>query len=274
MSNVYFFVNTIFFFSSLVKQPYRCEQIGRTISLFRTRSAQLCPLVPWSSVPWVIHCGLSRAAPVDLLRKIGRKTARLIRPLSHDDFSPRRVASRRACYNVPLRLAVRERLQEAGSSNVLPHGQHRVSALVPTPHHHFPYRVLRTFVHSYPGLADESHHVVRESRFPLPPSLSRALFLSFCLSPSCSFSLSGANPVILLARVADKRHRVHDSLTDDTCVTFHTKICIVNYKRLSEACIFYARVAHIILINPFCRFKCFMIRIWTTRKLLLLIGTS
>lgn len=173
----------------------------------------------------------------------------------------RRVASRRACYNVPLRLAVRERLQEAGSSNVLPHGQHRVSALVPTPHHHFPYRVLRTFVHSYPGLADESHHVVPESRFPLPPSLSRALFLSFCLSPSCSFSLSGASPAILLARVTDKRHRVHDSLTDDTCVTFHTKICIVNYKRLSEVCIFYARVAHIILINPFRRFKCFMIRI-------------
>lgn len=62
-----------------------------------------------------------------------------------------RVLSRRACYNVPLRLAVHERLQEARSSNVLPHGQHRVSALVPTPHHHFPYRVLRTFVHSCSG---------------------------------------------------------------------------------------------------------------------------
>lgn len=89
-------------------------------------------------------------------------------------------------------------------SNVLLHGQHRVSALVPTPHHHFPYRVLRTFVHSCSGR-------------PEPPrgfSVSLFLFLSIPPSPlsyarfrSLSLSLPEANPATLLARAVIEHDR-------------------------------------------------------------------
>lgn len=109
---------------------------------------------------------------------------------SRGEFPEQLIA--RACHYVPLRLAVRERLQEAGSSNVLPHGQHRVSALVPTPHHHFPYRVLRTFAFIHTPASLYESHVVPESRFPLPPPRSRSL------SGALRLSLFGASPAILL----------------------------------------------------------------------------
>lgn len=54
---------------------------------------------------------------------------------------------------------------------------------------------------------DESHHVVPESRFPLPPTLFRSLFLSRSRAPVLSPSREASPAILLAARVADKRER-------------------------------------------------------------------
>lgn len=123
--------------------------------------------------------------------------------LGIDDFSTRRCAalcgaSRRACYNVPLRLAVRERLQEAGSSGVLPHGQHRAYrhwSLCPTTIFRIAYYV-RSFIHAPASLTRATTCFLSLAFLSLPLLPARSLFLprSPVLSPSRE-----ANPAILLA---------------------------------------------------------------------------
>lgn len=96
-------------------------------------------------------------------------------------------ASRRACYNVPLRLAVRERLQEAGSSSVLPHGQHRAYrhwSLRPTTIFRIAYYV-RSFIHAPASLTRATTWFLSLAFLSLPPFP----FLSFSLSVSLPFSL-------------------------------------------------------------------------------------
>lgn len=123
-------------------------------------------------------------------------------------------ASRRACYNVPLRLAVRERLQEAGSSSVLPHGQHRAYrhwSLRPTTIFRIAYYV-RSFIHA-PTSPTRATTWFLSLAFLSPPTLPLfSLSLSLCLTPVLSPSREASPAILLAARVADKRADASPSL--------------------------------------------------------------
>lgn len=143
------------------------------------------------------------------------------------DAARRDAMTRRVCYNVPLRLAVRERLQEAGSSGVLPHGQHRAYrhwSLRPTTIFRIAYYV-RSFIHAPASLTRATTWFLSLAFLFLPP------FLSLSLSSARSRSLSPerSEPCNLVSGArgwqALTRHRVSGSLPALTRATFHAWIC-------------------------------------------------
>lgn len=179
---------------------------------FNQSFADACTL--WGSV--------KRRDPIEF-----RLSRRALSTMPLPVISGRGVARHRpACYNVPLRLAVRERLQEAGSSSVLPYGQHRAYrhwSLRPTTIFRIAYYV-RSFIHASASLTRATTWFLSLAflSFPPFPPLSLSYSLPFSpptslspLSRACSRSLSSsreASPAILLAaRVADKRGRATES---------------------------------------------------------------
>jgi len=134
--------------------------------------------------------GSCRSAPRN------RKTARLIRPLSHGDFSLHRVTSRRVAlatmFHCVWQSASVCKRQGVATFCRTANTAYRHWSLRPTTIFRIAYYV-RSFIHVPVSLTRATTWFLSLAFLSLSRSLS--LFLPF------SFSLFGASPVILLARV-------------------------------------------------------------------------